>query len=170
MEVRLAVAADAAALARVHVAAWRAAYAGTMPDAFLAGLDETRFAKGWEGALADGVTFVALGGDDRIDGFATVGHARDPDAPTSGQLWVLNLHPDAFGTGLATSLHSAALARLVADGHDDAYLWVARDNARARRFYEREGWAHDGGAQDELFGGAVVPEVRYTRRLAHGGS
>ena len=94
MEVRPATIADAPALARVHVAAWRAAYAGVMSDAYLAGLDEARFARGWESALGDGTTFVGISDGGRIDGFATAGAARDDDAPCTGQLWVLNLHPD----------------------------------------------------------------------------
>lgn len=165
MEVRPAIIADASALARVHVAAWRAAYAGVMPDAYLAGLDEARFARGWESALGDGMTFVGISDDGRIDGFATAGAARDSDPPCTGQLWVLNLHPEAFGSGLANALHTAATAWLVGDGHEAAYLWVARDNPRARRFYEREGWSADGIAQEEPFGAVAVPEVRYVRRL-----
>jgi ribosomal protein S18 acetylase RimI-like enzyme len=136
-----------------------------MPDAFLAGLDESRFARGWEDALADGTTLVGLNEDGLVDGFATVGGARDADPPASGQLWVLNVHPEAFGSGLAVALHSAALARLVEEGNAAAYLWVARDNPRARRFYEREGWITDGGLQDETFGGVPVPELRYVRVL-----
>ncbi len=145
MDVRPATLADAPALARVHIAAWRVAYAGTMPDAFLAGLDESRFARGWEDALSDGTTLVGLSEDGLVDGFATVGSARDADPPASAQLWVLNVHPEAFGSGLATVLHSAALAHLVEQGHEAAYLWVASDNPRARRFYEREGWAPTAG-------------------------
>jgi GNAT superfamily N-acetyltransferase len=165
MEVRLAGPADAPALARVHVGAWRAAYAGIMPDAFLTGLDEDRFARGWEAALAEGTSFVGIGDEGRVDGFATVGGARDDGAPFTAQLWVLNVHPVGFGTGLAQALHAAALEWLAARGHEDAYLWVARDNARARRFYEREGWVADGMVQQEQFGGVALPEVRYVREL-----
>ena len=47
-----------------------------------------------------------------------------------------------------------------------AYLWVARDNPRARRFYEREGWMADQLEQTDRIGGADVVEVRYVRDLA----
>ena len=164
MEVRPATLAEASALARVHVAAWRTAYAGVMPDAYLAGLDEARFTLGWESVLDDGTTFVGLSDEGVLDGFVTVGDAHD-DGPATGELWALNVHPEAFGSGLGTLLHTAALARLAADGHESAYLWVARDNPRARRFYEREGWVADGGAKDDVFGGASVPEIRYVRSL-----
>jgi hypothetical protein len=41
---------------------------------------------------------------------------------------------------------------------------VLEDNPRARRFYEREGWEHDGGRKDDELLGVTVSEVRY--RLA----
>lgn len=165
MEIRRATVADAPALARVHVAAWRSAYVGIMPDAYLADLDEARFARGWVSNLEDRVatTLVALGNDGRIDGFASVGAAREKVPGVTGQLWALNLHPVAIGTGLAMPLHRAALDRLASDGHHSVYLWVARSNARARRFYEREGWWADGGAQVAEFGGEPLDEVRYVR-------
>lgn len=167
MHVRPAILADAAALAHVHVAAWRAAYVGVMPDAYLAELDESRFARGWERAIEEAVSTVLVGVlDDMVRGFATFGDARDDDPVARGQLYAFNLHPIAFGSGLAAALHRAALDGLRDAGHDAAYLWVAEHNPRARRFYEREGWTLDEGAKTEDFGGQPLTEVRYTRTTA----
>lgn len=52
------------------------------------------------------------------------------------------------------------------DSHTEATLWVLEANARARRFYERKGWAVDGAAREEEVGGRRVTEVRYRRLLA----
>jgi RimJ/RimL family protein N-acetyltransferase len=49
--------------------------------------------------------------------------------------------------------------RLGASG--DAVLWVLEDNPRARRFYEREGWALDGERKEDEYLGFRVAEVRY---------
>ena len=137
-----------------------------MPDAFLAGLDEARFEAGWVGLVEEShaTTLVGLI-DGCAQGFVSVGYPRDDDAPASGQLWALNLRPSAFGIGLGKALHDAALAVLGEQGHQDAYLWVAERNPRARRFYEREGWVADGASRVEEFGGAPVAEVRYQRVL-----
>jgi hypothetical protein len=43
-------------------------------------------------------------------------------------------------------------------------LWVLRDNWRARRFYERAGFAPD-GATNVLTGLGDVLEVRYRQQL-----
>ncbi|MFV0632889.1 hypothetical protein [Demequina sp.] len=42
---------------------------------------------------------------------------------------------------------------------------MARENARARRFYEREGWVADGTERTEELGGAAVIETLYMRAL-----
>ena len=77
------------------------------------------------------------------------------------------MDPDEWGTGTANRLIAAALAALP-DG--TVRLWVLADNHRARRFYERHGFAADGtldvyrpsGSADE------VPQVRYTFRRQGG--
>lgn len=38
----------------------------------------------------------------------------------------------------------------------DAFLWVVEDNVRARRFYEREGWAQDEGSRTSALGPVEV--------------
>jgi hypothetical protein len=43
-------------------------------------------------------------------------------------------------------------------------LWVVRENARARRFYERNGWSADGATKTQAFGEQPVTELRYVRR------
>lgn len=165
-------------MGQIHVAAWRAAYAGLMDADFLAGLDPVRGTEWWRTTLSQSDAAPAEGADPvpwahlvvelegRVVAMTTVGPAREapPDLPAA-ELWMLNAHPDAFGTGAATALHREALAVMSAHGAAGAYLWVARDNARARRFYEREGWRPDGGEKTQTFGGVQLAEMRYVRAL-----
>ena len=51
--IRRARPADAAAIGAVHVATWRTAYAGVLPDDYLAGMSVLRHAAGYEAAIAD---------------------------------------------------------------------------------------------------------------------
>jgi RimJ/RimL family protein N-acetyltransferase len=44
-------------------------------------------------------------------------------------------------------------------------LWVLKGNTRARRFYERQGFAADGAEEPFEVDGVPVPEVRYTKAL-----
>jgi ribosomal protein S18 acetylase RimI-like enzyme len=161
---------DADRMAEVHIAAWRQAYRGVMPDEFLDGLDQRRFAANWTSTLTDpasGVTQLVGEVDGVIQGISTVGPFRDRDAKDdpSGELWLINVHPAAFGLGLANVLHRDALDQLRCDGHHRAALWVAEQNPRARRFYEREGWSLDKERRKDQFGGQAVVELRYSISL-----
>lgn len=171
--VRAATPDDAQQMARLHAAAWQSAYAEVMSAEFLAGMDVERGAAWWRetlaGAPADPEPWAHLVAeiDGRVVAMVTVGPARDADDDLPrAQLWMLNAHPDAFGTGAATELHRHALGAMRGRGVALAYLWVARDNPRARRFYEREGWTADGGEKSEHLGGAEVAELRYVTSLA----
>lgn len=160
---------DAAEIARIHVEAWRAAYAGHMPDEFLRGLSVVDRRQAWERTLAAGTAtvFVVLVGVE-VAGFAIVGASRDDDAgPGTGELHAINLDPAHWHSGLGRPLLEHAVTALRELGYRDATLWVLAANARARRFYERAGWVPDGTARVETTtGGAVeLAEVRYRRTL-----
>jgi GNAT superfamily N-acetyltransferase len=60
--------------------------------------------------------------------------------------WVeaLFVVPDSWGTGVAGRLLDRAVELIAASGATTARLDVMADNVRARRFYERRGWAPDG--------------------------
>lgn len=153
---------DAEAIGHVHVRAWQAAYAGVMPHDFLAGLQPTQRADWWRSHLAgappDRPTLVAVD-DGRPVGFVHYGPARGDEA--LGEIYAVNIDPSAFGRGVGQALFAAAVAALVEAGFGDLVLWVAGENARARRFYERNGWRPDGAEQHGDFGGATVVELRY---------
>ena len=162
---------DSLAIARVHVAAWRAAYRGVMPDAFLDALDERAREKRWRERLetrpAGRRIVVAVDDEDAIVGFAGVGPARD-DRGERGELYMINLSPSAWGRGVGSALLGACVSALAAFGHRDAILWVVRQNARARRFYEREGWTREGERRDPISENGFtfeVDELRYARAL-----
>ena len=171
--VRPATPEDAPAMGRVHVRAWQAAYRGAMPDDFLDGLDpETREA-GWARLLsspdAAGHTLVVENDDGAVVGFAHIGPSRQ-QADSDGELYAINLDPDAWGRGLGRQLLAAATDELAQRGYDEAILWVLDTNARARRFYEAAGWAADGGEQTDNRFGPLIREVRYRRRVVRPGN
>ena len=84
---------------------------------------------------------------------------------TVGELFVVRT---ARGGGVARDLLRAGEAAIASTGHDTAWLAVVAGNARARRFYEREGW-HDAGSLEysaEIPSGTViVPSHRYEKRV-----
>jgi ribosomal protein S18 acetylase RimI-like enzyme len=80
------------------------------------------------------------------------------------ELYALYVHPAWWSTGTGRALMDRVLARSAAAGYSSITLWVLRDNRRARRFYERAGFAPD-GATNVLTRLGDVLEVRYYRTL-----
>lgn len=141
--IRRARPADAAAIADVHVRTWQAAYEHVFGAERLATLDTVQREQRWRRALETGdqAGFVAAQ-DGVVVGWATVGPSHEE--ASSGELYGIYVAPEAWGAGAGPALLRAAVDELCAQGYVDAVLWVLADNPRARRFYEREGWALDG--------------------------
>ena len=99
----------------------------------------------------------------------TSGPSGDADLePTTGQLITLYVEPGWWGTGVGRAVHDAALDRLARRGVDRVVLWVLSTNARARRFYERQGWRARRVLRVQQFGGAVVIDHRLSRAVRPG--
>jgi GNAT superfamily N-acetyltransferase len=78
--------------------------------------------------------------------------------------WQLFIRPDVWGTGLAGRLHDMALDEIRARGFARARLWTPEGQRRARRFYERRGWAL-GQERQEADGPLGIPLVMYVHDL-----
>src|SRR5262245_12711865 len=112
IRIRAATADDAHELASIHVAGWRWAYRGLMPDALLASLSiEVRHAM-WTKLLADPPPRTAIhiaDGDDEALGFVWCGVARDADLSNAGEIFAIYLrHEATAGTGVGRRLMEAA--------------------------------------------------------------
>jgi len=168
--IRAATQDDARAIAEIHVAGWRHAYRGQMPDALLASLSvDERAAKwrGWIGAPDDPAqrTAVAVLEDGRVTGFVNCGPARamEPAAGTA-EIYAIYVDPARIGSGVGRALFEWAVGDLRVRGFVDVVLWVLDTNERARRFYEAAGMTADGGTKRATFGGVELTEVRYRWR------
>jgi GNAT superfamily N-acetyltransferase len=153
VELRDATPADAFGLAAVQVASWRAAYRGLMPAEVLAALSVPERERLWSDRLTtpEPLTSVVVATDARrVVGFAAIGPPLVPTDradSTLGDLYALYLDPGHWGCGIGAPLHSAALDRLVAHSFTHAGLWILDGNARAQRFYLRQGWTDTGRTQ-----------------------
>ena len=135
---RRATAADAAAVAALHVASWRSAYRGLLADAYLDGPVEAERRVLWARRLAGGdgsETLLACVGRD-LAGFACFVPGADP-------LWgtlVDNLHADPArrGLGIGRGLLAAVARRAEQVGAGrPVHLFCLAGNGAARGFYER---------------------------------
>jgi ribosomal protein S18 acetylase RimI-like enzyme len=126
-------------------------------------------AKGIEERLSQPDTWcvIAQDGSDVAGHVALVaGRERDGGRsliPGLAHLWMLFIRQPWWGSGLATTLLAMAVEEAAARGYEAMRLFTPADQARARRFYEREGWATDGERRWEPMLGFDL--VEYRRRV-----
>lgn len=158
---------DAIAIGAVHVAAWRSAYPGILPDAFLARLSVPRQAAHYEQSIRSGMpVYVAgvtgpeaqLGTTPRVVGFATGGRGRMTDPAgrlAEGEIETLYVLDDFRDRGVGRRLMRATAAHLAEAGCRSAFVWVLRGNP-SRWFYQRLGGRAVAEATVLVGGQAVV--------------
>jgi len=169
VSIRLALPADAAGIAVVHVHSWQWAYRGLLPDSLLDGLSIVDRRTRWESILhqesAESRLWIAER-DRLIVGFCGTGPSRDADATLEvPEVNAIYLERSAAGQGIGRALFSHAVSDLRERGYQAATLWVLESNGRARRFYEAAGWQPDGKTKTETLSGVDVHEVRYRHSI-----
>ena len=183
--IRSATTADAAAIATVRADSWRAAYEGLIPAAALAeatgpasvrAYTENLITRSCAGILVAEPQHPGPSGH-QVIGFASFGPERDaagllgpppgdsPSGAVAAELYAIYVQPAYWGGQAGWQLLTGIVSRATAQQYASLSLWVLEDNHRARRFYERGGFAVTGETQvlDDLGG---VTEVRYWRPLA----
>lgn len=167
--VRAATEDDAARLAEIHVAAWRATYRGVMTDQYLDGLDVGRAASAWRRNIREpreGTRHLVVQGGNEVTGFAILGPAVGDPATGTGQLHAINVHPDWWAKGAGSALFAAAERQLIELGYERGILWVAKSNDRAISFYNNRRWFHDGATLEDTRFDPPVSENRHSRTLS----
>jgi GNAT superfamily N-acetyltransferase len=88
----------------------------------------------------------------------------EPAPAGTVNLWQLFVRPSWQGRGVARRLMRSAVTEAHRRGCARLRLWTPRGAARARRFYEREGWTPTGNERDES--PIRLPIVEYERALS----
>jgi GNAT superfamily N-acetyltransferase len=85
-------------------------------------------------------------------------------APCRAHLWTLFVARAWWGTGLAADLLAWSVDGMRESGYECAQLWTPTSHARARAFYEREGWGATGEREFSTYLGLDL--VLYETALA----
>jgi ribosomal protein S18 acetylase RimI-like enzyme len=158
MNIRRASAADAAAIGAVHVAAWRSAYPGVLPDQFLAKLSVPRQAAFYERAIRLGAGVHVATDANRIVGFSTARRTRH-NALGEGEVETLYVLDDFKEYGLGRGLLRASAEYLAGLGCGSAFAWVLRDNPSGF-FYEHLGGKRVATSMTRV-GGSEIPQTAF---------
>jgi GNAT superfamily N-acetyltransferase len=145
---------DADAVAEIWFAGWRDGHLGHVPDELLPERTRESFAARAAARVDETVVAIVAG---TVAGFVVV------VGDEVEQVYVAARHR---GSGVAAGLLAEAERLVAAGGHERAWLAVVAGNARARAFYERNGWTDD-GRFDYLAEGSAgpipVPCQRYVK-------
>lgn len=151
--------ADAPQIAALHVDSWVSAYAGILPDDYLAGPLLQERLELWDARLTYAADDACLLIEGAHEGFAYLVPQHD------GRVLLDNLHvrPGLKRSGIGRSLMREAFAWTAAH-HPGAplYLEVLRDNAPAIAFYERLGGQITREFDETFPAGFVMPVIEYT--------
>ncbi|QQG36532.1 MAG: GNAT family N-acetyltransferase [Micavibrio aeruginosavorus] len=159
---------DAAALARIHIAGWRASYTGLVEKSFLDALDETQRTQDWVKWLSEGVeALLAHDGNGNPAGFVSFNRLMTPPPGMSpvrplytSEILAIYILPDYWRQGLGQQLMRAAAARLKEKKHKSLCLWVLERNARGNAFYKALGGQRC-GKKNVIIGNQKLADVCY---------
>ena len=155
---------DSAALARVRSVSWRSAYDDLLPPEIIAAATGPDGASRQREFLAEEPArraLLAFSGGEAV-GMAVYG----PDRAGSGdaELYAIYVVPSHWSGAVGRPLMDRVVETVRAGGYTRLGLWVLAGNARARRFYERYGFAVTEQKSTERHG-HVTSEIRYEREV-----
>ena len=165
----------------LHALGWRAAYRNSIPADFMAReITDSRWVPVFRQDYQEGVYHglllydgdlplcCATCGPARVDQTAgnTICSFSSPDLATWGELVSLYAQPDHWGQGYGSLVTEEVLRRLRTARYPGCFLYVLRENDRARRFYETHGFTWDGHSLEvALTPDTVLTDLRYCKKL-----
>jgi RimJ/RimL family protein N-acetyltransferase len=153
---------DLEEVSRIYALSWKFAYRDIVPRHYLDALSEDAWVPRLKNSRFSAL--VMLDGDEYI-GTSSFGAGRDADLPGWGEIVSIYLLPEYIGKGYGGRLFRAVLDELESSGFKSVFLWVLRENTRARAFYEKFGFAESGSEKPIVIGGKELIEVRYILHL-----
>lgn len=138
MEIRKASLADVEDISRIYALSWKSAYKGIIPQAYLDELKEDFWVPAFATWIKDNILIAKLISENGSSvGCVAYGKSRDKSLPNWGEIVSIYLLPEHFGKGYGNKLLEDALLDLKQSGYQNIYLWVLKENQRARHFYEK---------------------------------
>ena len=164
MKIRKVLPEDINAYTNCGIACWQAAYKGIVPDEYLNSMPTNKAL--WEKNLnrlenPGFCEYYCVIYDTEMIGLLIV------DTKHS-EIWAIYLVEAFWGKGYGKEMLDFAINVLENAGHKQVCLWVFEENHRARRFYEKHGFALNGAKKTvDKYGGVPLVELQYVLELLY---
>lgn len=145
-------------ISKIYESSWRYAYKGIIPQNYLDGIKEGRWAKGISRV---GLDSLVLTEDGKMIGTASFCRSRWEKYHDYGEIVSIYFLPDYIGKGYGSLLIQKCIEELKKAGYKKILLWVLEENHRARKFYEKHGFFSSEVFMDTNIGGKDLREVLY---------
>ena len=163
--IRLALPADAPAMAEIHMRSWEAAYRDIVPAAYIREKNAGRLELWRRVITEDNDSRYIILADGNPAGMLCIGPSKDDDAADGDyELYAIYLHPDYYRQGIGTQAVDYAVDTARKLGKLSMTLWVFAENANAIAFYSAVGFAPDGMARTGEYG-KTLDTIRMRREL-----
>jgi ribosomal protein S18 acetylase RimI-like enzyme len=160
-KIRRAVPEDAPSIGLVQVESWRKTYAGIVPDAYLAALDDEESAAKWKQHLQAGRMSIFVAEDQwGIFGFISGGGLRDPIEGYDAELYAIYLMPARQRRGVGQELTLTLRESFLMNGLSSMVVWVLERNLSGVSFYKRMGGIQIAQKTIDI-GGTVLSELAF---------
>ena len=165
--IRNATTEDAEDLALIYSKSFHSAFKGIISDEFL---DEKFSYERLKGRLSEEVSkgtpinsIMVI--DDIAVGMVTYTDSKNEENDSlEAEIWRIYLLPEYWNQNIGMELMEWSLKDLEAKGYKKVSLWVIEENVRARRFYEKFGFEHDGKIR-VINVGREIKDYRYIKYL-----
>ena len=150
------------AISKIYEESWKYAYNGIIPQDYLDSIPEGQWVSNLDNPGRK--TLICID-DDRFIGTSSFGKSRFEKYNDWGEIISIYLLPDYLGKGYGKILLQAAISELEKMGYKKIFLWVLRENIRAKHFYERFGFSRTDDCIDDNIGGKELQEIRYIYKI-----
>ena len=167
INIRYATMDDADSLGFIYSQSYQTAFRGIIPDNILD--DVFSFEKRSEGLrkeLFEGSPAnVIMYKENKPVGILTYGKSKDKDLEDLAvEILRIYILPSYWGQNIGAELMAWGVEELRQKGYSKISLWVIEENKRARKHYERMGFAHDGESRI-INVGKEIKDLRYIKNI-----
>ena len=146
-------------ISNIYEQSWKHAYKGIIPQDYLDSIPKGK----WAAKISSGqMQNLVIEKDGKLIGTSGFCPSRWEKFSGYGEIVSIYLLPEYMGMGYGKQLIRRCVSELARLGFSDILLWVLEDNARARSFYERNGFTCSGEYLEDEIGGKKLREVMYT--------